>query len=140
MHEFTYDPLLSAYVNTELSTSPDYQNTANDRLVLLARQMRSKGLNAKCVPLCHPYSDDTTGFGLVHPYHANEFLAIAKQDLFTIPKFLIFDCYGEISSFRDIATALTEFTSIQGHRVWQEVMDCGQARPDYYFMKVAALA
>ena len=141
MHEFTYDALLSAHVNTELSTSPDYQKTANDRLRLLAKQMRSKGLNAKYVPLCHPYSEDTTGFGVVHPYHVNEVLAIAKQDLFTIPMFLIIDCYGEISSFRDIATALTEFTSLQGHEMWQDAMDSGQVSlPDYYFMKVAVSA
>ena len=141
MHEFTYDALLSASVNNELCNSTDYQNTANDRLFLLAKQMRSKGLNAKFVPLCHPYSEDTTGFGVVHPYHSNEVFAIARQDLWTIPKFMIIDCCAEIYSFSDIATALTEFTSLQGHQMWQDAMDSGQAwRPDYYFMKVPALA
>jgi hypothetical protein len=141
---FVYDQFVSAVVSQQLSAAPDFLDAANNQLKLLAGQMNSNGLPAECVLLRSPYSGDTTGYGVVHPYHRNECLAISNPDLYADvpsanPVFVIFDCYGDIYCYPDIRDALTEFTHPAGHTLWEDVMESGQGRKDYYFMQVPAL-
>lgn len=86
------------------------------------------------VKLKSPYSDDTTGFGLVHPLHRNEVIAFTNPEISR--RFIIFDCCGEVYTFpfSDWQKAFDEFLSEEGHAMWEDAMNHNQGREDYYFM------
>ena len=140
MKSFTCDQQVSAVISQHWRAATDFLDTANNYLKILVGQMNFKGLPAEYIHLRSPYFDDTTGFGVVHPYHRNECLAISNPDLYADtpsanPVFLMFDSYGELYRFIDIRAALTEFTHPLGHSLWEEVMESGLGRKDYYFSK-----
>ena len=86
------------------------------------------------VKLKSPYSDDTTGFGLVHPVHRNEVIAFTNPEISR--RFIIFDCCGEVYTFplSHPRKAFEEFLSDEGHAMWEDAMNHNQGREDYYFM------
>jgi len=86
------------------------------------------------VKLKSPYSDDTTGFGLVHPHHHNEVIAFSNPDIGR--GFIIFDCCGDVYPFplSPPKKAFEEFVSEEGHAMWEDAMNHNQGREDYYFM------
>lgn len=86
------------------------------------------------VKLKSPYSEDSTGFGLVHPVHRNEVIAFTNPEISR--RFIIFDCCGDVYTFPLSAPlkAFEEFLSDEGHAMWEDTMNHNQGREDYYFM------
>ncbi|AII47400.1 hypothetical protein KR49_13475 [Synechococcus sp. KORDI-49] len=116
--------------------SDEEYREASHRLLAAFIKYNGEDPNEKfdLVKLKSPYSDDTTGFGLVHPLHQNEVIAFSNPEIDR--GFIIFDCCGDVHPFplSPPKKAFDEFLSEEGHAMWEDAMNHNQGREDYYFM------
>jgi hypothetical protein len=105
-------------------------NNPNSLAIIQAMFKQGPLANFKTVKLANPWAQDFGSIAWIHPEHDNEALAYWQDG----DCWVILDCCGDQSTYSDLSSALTEFTSPVGHIMWLELKNCGQHKEDRYFV------